>query len=52
VVAAEGDRQAAERILREDVSNRADEGDAPDDLSERTANLVASPPWLKKERVA
>ncbi|MEA5053338.1 MAG: hypothetical protein VB093_07845, partial [Propionicimonas sp.] len=52
VVAAEGDQQAAERILRDDVSNRADGGDAPDDLPERTAELVASPPWLRKGRVA
>lgn len=52
VVAAEGDRQAAERILGDDVSNRADDGDAPDDLPARTADLVASPPWLKKGRVA
>ena len=52
VVAAEGDRQAAERILRDEVSNRADDGDAPDDLPERTAELVASAPWLKKGRVA
>lgn len=52
VVAAEGDRQTAERMLRDDVSNRADDGDAPDDLPERTAELVASAPWLKKGRVA
>ena len=52
LVAAEGDRQAAEHILRDDVSNRADEGDAPNDLPERTAELVASAPWLKKGRVA
>ncbi|NLI84871.1 MAG: hypothetical protein GX440_05635 [Propionibacterium sp.] len=52
VVAAEGDRQAAERILRDDVSNRADDDDAPDDLPERTAELVATPPWLRKGRVA
>ena len=52
VIAAEGDRQAAERMLRDDVSNRADDGDAPDDLPERTAELVASAPWLKKGRVA
>ena len=52
VVAAEGDRQAAERMLRDDVSNRADDGDAPDDLPERTAELVASAAWLKKGRVA
>jgi len=52
VIAAEGDRQAAERMLRNDVSNRAEDGDAPDDLPERTAELVASPPWLRKGRVA
>ncbi|GAA3880757.1 LysM peptidoglycan-binding domain-containing protein [Tessaracoccus defluvii] len=52
VLAAEGDRQAAERMLQEDVSNRADDGDAPDDLPERTAELVASALWLKKGRVA
>lgn len=45
-------RQAAERILRDDVSNRADDGDAPDDLPERTAELVASAQWLRKGRVA
>ena len=52
ILAAEGDRQAAERILRDDVSNRADDGDAPDDLPERTAELVASAQWLRKGRVA
>ena len=52
VVAAEGDRQAAERMLRDDVSNRADDGDAPDDLPERTAELVASAPWLRNGCVA
>lgn len=52
VVAAEGDRQSAERILRDDVSNRADDGDGPDDLPDRTAELVVSAPWLKKGRVA
>jgi len=52
VIAAEGDRQAAERMLRDEVSNRAEDGDAPDDLPERTAELVANPLWLKKGRVA
>lgn len=52
VIAAEGDRQAAERILRDHVSNRADDGDAPDDLPARTADLVSSPPWQRKGRVA
>lgn len=52
VVAAEGDRQAAGRVLRDEVVNRAEEGEAPDDLPGRTADLVASPPWLRKGRVA
>lgn len=52
VVAAEGNRQAAERMLRDDVSNRAEDGEAPDDLPARTADLVSSPPWLDKGRVA
>lgn len=52
VLAAEGDLQAAERLLADDVSNRAEDGEAPDDLPERTADLVASPPWQRKGRVA
>ena len=52
VVAAEGDLQGAERMLRDDVGNRAEDGEAPDDLPGRTANLVSSPPWLRKGRVA
>ena len=32
--------------------DRADDGDAPDDLPERTAELVANSLWLKKGRVA
>ncbi|WP_353080805.1 LysM peptidoglycan-binding domain-containing protein [Tessaracoccus lapidicaptus] len=52
VVAAEGDTQAAERVLRDKVSNRSYDHDAPDDLPERSAELVASPPWLRKGRVA
>ena len=52
IVAAEGDRQAAERILRDDVCNRAEDGEAPADLPDRTADLVASAPWLRKGRVA
>lgn len=52
VVAAEGDHQAAERILRDDVCNRAEGDEAPDDLPTRTADLVSSPPWQRKGRVA
>jgi nucleoid-associated protein YgaU len=52
VVATEGDLQAAERILNDDVCNRAEASEAPDDLPSRTADLVSSPPWLRKGRVA
>ena len=52
VVAAAGDRQAAERILRDDVTDRAEDGAAPDDLPPRSTTLVSSPPWQRKGRVA
>jgi len=52
VVAAEGDHQAADLILRDDVCNRAEDSEPPDDLPPRTAHLVSSPPWLKRGRVA
>jgi hypothetical protein len=52
VVAAQGDHQAAERILHDDVCNRAEDSEAPDDLPLRTAELVSSPTWLRKGRVA
>jgi nucleoid-associated protein YgaU len=52
VVAAEGDHQAADHILRDDVCNRAEDSEPPDDLPPRTADLVSSPPWLRKGRVA
>jgi LysM repeat protein len=52
VFAAEGDHQAADRILRDDVCNRAEDSEPPDDLPPRTAHLVSSPPWLKRGRVA
>lgn len=52
LLAAEGDRQAAERVLREDVSNRTEDGEAPDDLPVRTAGLVSNAPCLRNSRVA
>ena len=52
VLAAEGDRQAADRILRDEVANRAEEGKAPDDLPDRTSDLVAAALWLKRGQVA
>jgi hypothetical protein len=47
VAAAEGHESEAERILREDVCDRSDEGEAPMELSERTENIIAS-----KDRLA
>jgi len=52
VFAAEGDQQAADHLLRNDVCNRTEDSEAPDDLTPRTADLVSSPPWLRKGRVA
>ncbi len=52
IFAAEGDQQAADHILRTDVCNRTEDSEPPDDLSPRTADMVSSPPWLRKGRVA
>ncbi|MHB1010051.1 MAG: AfsR/SARP family transcriptional regulator [Propionibacteriaceae bacterium] len=52
VVAAEGDHQAADHILRDEVCNRTEDSEPPDDLSPRTTELVGRPPWLQKGRVA
>jgi nucleoid-associated protein YgaU len=52
VVAAEGDYQAADHILRDDLCNRSEDSEPPDDLTPRTADLVSNPPWLRKGRVA
>ena len=52
VVAAEGDHQSADLILRDDVCNRTEDSEPPDDLPPRTADLVSSPRWLRKGRVA
>ena len=42
VAAAEGHHDEAERIVREDVCDRSDDGQAPMELSERTENIIAS----------
>lgn len=42
VCVAEGNRDAAERVLGEDVLNRTDDDMPPADLSERTRKLLAS----------
>lgn len=37
---AEGNRAEAERILREDICNRSDDGDAPPELNDRTKAII------------
>ncbi|MDN5893319.1 MAG: hypothetical protein L0H93_04775 [Nocardioides sp.] len=43
---AEGDRPEARRILRDDVCNRSDDGQAPTDLNDRTKTLISNHKWL------
>jgi LysM repeat protein len=46
VMKAEGDRLEADRILREEICNRSDDGDAPMELSERTKTIIRTHGWL------
>lgn len=46
VMKAEGDQLEAERILREEICNRSDDGDAPMELSERTKTIIRTHGWL------
>jgi len=46
VTKAEGDQFEAERILREEVCNRTDDGEAPMELSERTKTIISTHGWL------
>lgn len=43
---AEGNQAEAERILIHDVCNRSDDGEAPDDLPERTREIIRNHRWL------
>lgn len=52
VYAAEGHPQEAERILREDVCNRSDDGLAPMELSQRTERILRAHDWLKAGKAA
>jgi hypothetical protein len=52
VAAAEGHEREAERILREDVCDRSDDGQAPMELSERTENIIHSHDWLTPGKAA
>lgn len=46
VMKAEGDQLEADRILREEICNRSDDGDAPMELSERTKTIISAHGWL------
>ncbi|MEJ7832474.1 MAG: LysM peptidoglycan-binding domain-containing protein [Nocardioides sp.] len=46
LAAAEGFPEEADRILRDEVCNRSDDGQAPLDLSERTASIIRTHDWL------
>jgi|ThiBio_1000_plan_1041568.scaffolds.fasta_scaffold00444_18 nucleoid-associated protein YgaU len=46
VLEARGSKEAAERLLREEVCNRDDDGNGPLDLSERTEQIRRRREWL------
>ncbi|MGK2876401.1 MAG: LysM peptidoglycan-binding domain-containing protein [Nocardioides sp.] len=46
VMKAEGDQLEADRILRDEICNRSDDGDAPMELSERTKTIIRTHGWL------
>ena len=46
VMKAEGDQLEADRIMREEICNRSDDGEAPTELSERTKTIVSTHRWL------
>lgn len=49
---AEGHREQAEKILRDEVCNRADDGGGPSELSERTTTIIRNHRWLDPDRKA
>ena len=52
VTAAEGDQSEAVRIVTDEVCNRHVDGEAPMDLSPRSAQVVSKPQWLRNGQVA
>ena len=52
VAAAGGHAREADRILREDVCDRSDDGEAPMELSERTESIIRSHDWLTPREAA
>ena len=50
VAAAEGHHGEAERILRDEVSNRTDDDGAPPELPDRTQRIIAARGWLPRDQ--
>lgn len=48
VLEAQGHEHEAERIVREDVANRSDDGDAPTELPARTEQIIDARRWLRR----
>jgi len=48
VMKAEGHQEEAERYLREEVCNRSEDGQAPDDVPERTEEILRRRDWLSR----
>ena len=51
VLDAQGNHADAERIVREDVCNRTDDGEAPTELPERTELIIDARRWLRKQAI-
>ena len=51
VLDAQGHHDDAERIVREDVCNRSDDGEAPTELPERTELIIDARRWLRKQAI-
>lgn len=49
VLEAEGHHDRAERVVRDKVCNRSDDGDAPVELVERTEQIVDAREWLNRQ---
>jgi len=48
ILRAEGDLAAAHRVLIDAVANRSEDGEAPADLADRTAQILDDPSWSKR----
>lgn len=51
VLEAQGHGAEAERIVRDDVCNRSDDGEAPTDLPERTEQIIDARRWLHRAAI-